>query len=86
MGGTMWNFWIVGAIVFVSAAFALQDIKPWEEWTNLLAGLWLIISPWMFGYANQSNLLWNSLIVGLAVSVFSGMALPIAQRRQAHVS
>jgi len=85
MSGAMWNFWIVGAIVFFSATLALQNIKPWEEWTNLTAGAWLILSPWMFGYASQSTLLWNSIIVGLTVSVLSALALPIAQKRQAYV-
>lgn len=86
MGGPMWNFWIVGLVIFISAALALRNIKPWEELTNLAAGVWLIASPWAFGYANQSSLLWNSVIVGLTVSFFSALALPIAQKRQARVS
>jgi hypothetical protein len=85
MNGAMWNFWIVGAVIVVSAGMALQNIKPWEEWTNLTAGVWLILSPWMFGYNSQSGLLWNSLIVGFTVSVLSGLALPIARKRQVHV-
>ena len=86
MTGAMWNFWLVGLVVFVSAALALQNIKPWKEWTNLIAGVWLIISPWTFGHASQPALLWNSLIVGLAVSVLAGLALSITQRREAQVS
>ncbi|MEI8028066.1 MAG: SPW repeat protein [Pseudomonadota bacterium] len=82
--GAMWNFWVVGAVVFVSAAFALQDIKPWEEWTNLVAGVWLILSPVLFGYASQSSLLWNSVGFGLAIAVLSGLALPIAQKANLH--
>lgn len=86
MSAAMWNFWIVGLVVFAVAALALQNIKPWKEWTNLAAGVWLLLSPWMFGYNTQPGLLWNSVIVGLAVSVLSGLALSIAQRRQARVS
>jgi hypothetical protein len=86
MSVAMWNFWIVGALTFATAALALQNIKPWEELTNLALGLWLMASPWMFGYNTQSGLLWNSVVVGLAVSVLSCLALPIAQRRQARVS
>jgi hypothetical protein len=80
MSAAMLNFCAVGLIVFVSAAMALNRIKPWEEWTNLIAGLWLFFSPWMFGYANQSGLVWNSVIVGLSISIFSGLALPVAQK------
>jgi hypothetical protein len=83
--GTMWNFWILGALIFTSAAMALQNIKPWEEWTNLAAGMWLILSPWMFGYNTQSGLFWNSVIVGFSVSVLSGLALPVALKRQGYI-
>jgi hypothetical protein len=79
----MWNFWIVGIVIFGSSSLALQDIKPWEEWTNLLAGVWLVLSPWIFGYAFETGLLWNSIVVGLSVSFVSSLALPIAMKRKA---
>jgi len=78
--GAMWNFWVVGLVVFIAAALAIQDIKPWEEWTNLIAGIWLLLSPWIFKYASQPGLLWNSVSFGLAVAVLAGFALPIAQK------
>jgi len=79
----IWNFWIVGAVIAVIAVMALFNLKPWEEWTNVIAGAWLFLSPWVFGYAFAGNkLLWSSLILGLAVVVFSGMTIPIAQRVQ----
>jgi hypothetical protein len=82
MGGTVWNFWIVGTVVFFSAAYAIKNIKPWEEWTNLTAGVWLILSPWIFGYVGESGLLWSSILIGSTVSIVSALALPIAQKRQ----
>jgi hypothetical protein len=39
---------------------------------NLLAGLWLIISPWVFGYANQPGALWNSIVIGIAITILAG--------------
>jgi hypothetical protein len=80
MSGAMWNFWLVGSIVFISSALAIQNIKPWEEWVNLTAGVWLLISPWIFGYQTQTGLLWNALIAGAVVSALSGLALPVAVR------
>lgn len=76
-----WNFWLVGAAVAISAAFALRDLRPWEEWTNLLLGIWVFFSPWTLGFSNSTNLFWNAIVVGLAVVAFSGAALPVAQRR-----
>jgi len=75
-----WNFWIVGAVIAISSGLALQNLKPWEEWVNLVLGAWLIISPWVFGYAADVSLFWNSMLVGLAVAVFAVFALPVAQR------
>lgn len=77
-----WNAWLVGAAVIISASLALQSLKPWEEWANLILGVWLILSPWILGYAAEKGLLWNSIIVGLAITVLSGLALPEAQKLQ----
>ena len=82
MAGAMWNFAIVGAIILVAAMMAIKQIKPWEEWTNMTAGFWLVLSPWMFGYAADSALMWNSVAVGLAVTTLSVLAVPKALRIQ----
>jgi hypothetical protein len=75
-----WNFWIVGAVIAVSAGMALDELKPWEEWVNLALGLWLVICPWVIGFTPAKGLMLNALIVGAGVMVFSGIALPVAQR------
>jgi SPW repeat len=41
---------------------------------NLILGIWLIISPWIYGYAaNQSAPATSSVIVGILVLIFSGL-------------
>ncbi len=75
-----WNFWIVGAAITISAALALRDLRPWEEWTNLGLGAWVFISPWALGYSQVPNLFWNSILVGAAVIVLSAAAIPVAQK------
>lgn len=77
-----WNSWLVGAVIAISAAMALQDLKPWEELVNLALGIWMILSPWIFGYTAEPTLFWNSIIVGAAVVVFSGLSIPVAQKLQ----
>lgn len=79
-----WNFWIVGLAVAIAASMALQNLKPWEEWVNLLLGAWMFISPWALGYSGQSNLFWNSIVVGFFIAVMSGLSIPIARRFRAH--
>ena len=78
-----WNAWIAGAGIAISAIFALRELKPWEEWVNIVLGVWVAISPWTFGYAKDASLLWNSLVVGLAVTILSAAALQVARKVKA---
>ena len=41
------------AIVILSLA-AMVAFSHWEEWANLLLGTWLVISPWLLGFAHTS--------------------------------
>lgn len=74
-----WNAWVVGGIVAVSAGMALQELEPWEEWVNLVVGVWFVLSPWIFGYAGESTLMWNSVIVGAVIAVLSAISIPVAR-------
>jgi SPW repeat-containing protein len=41
---------------------------------NLILGVWLIISPWVYGYAlNESNSTSSSVVVGLLVLIFAAL-------------
>lgn len=82
MGPASWNFWIVGFAITLVAALALRDIRPWEEWTNAALGIWLLFSPWLFGYTASAALTWNSVVAGLIVASVAALALPVANRRQ----
>jgi hypothetical protein len=39
---------------------------------NILLGIWLIISPWVFGYASAGPApMWNSVVVGALVLILA---------------
>jgi len=40
-------------------------------WLNVLAGVWLILAPFVLGFSNSASALWNSVIVGAVVIIFS---------------
>ena len=71
----LWNSVVFGAAVFVFAAWALFAPRKWEEWTNLILGLWLIASPWVLGFHTYTVAAANMVIVGVVIAVFSGAAL-----------
>lgn len=74
------NAWLAGAAVSVAAGLALRDQKPWEEWVNLSLGIWIFLSPWVFGYISETNIALNSFIVGGAISVLAGYTVSSAQK------
>jgi FtsH-binding integral membrane protein len=39
----------------------------WASWITMVMGVWLIISPWVIGFADRPVALWNTLILGVLV-------------------
>jgi len=40
-------------------------------WLNVLAGIWLILSPFVFNYPLNSRIMWGNLFSGLIVITLS---------------
>lgn len=59
------------AIMSLAAMVAFSD---WEEWTNLLLGIWLVASPWVLGFAHTSAMHF-SIGVGAAVAFLAALEL-----------
>ncbi|MFC5381666.1 SPW repeat protein [Aquipuribacter nitratireducens] len=38
---------------------------------NVLLGIWLVIAPWVIGYGDQTNAVWNHTVIGIAVAVLA---------------
>src|ERR1700760_444308 len=46
------DFWIVSAAVVAISLAAIFVYATWEEWANVLAGVWLMASPWILGFSH----------------------------------
>jgi hypothetical protein len=55
------NAFTIGILVFGLAQLEYVALQRWEEVTELLAGLWLIASPYVFGYSGTLSILHFSL-------------------------
>lgn len=51
-----------------------QSTINWASGINLILAIWLFISPWALSYSMPS-VLWNNIIVGIAVFVLSWVRL-----------
>jgi hypothetical protein len=68
-GGSRANGIIFGIIVAILAAMRFaESAGPWASWVNALIGIWLIISPWVYGTAGQ-GWMWNSIVIGIIILV-----------------
>lgn len=72
---------ILGTIIAILAVIRLSaPAQTWASWFNGIAGLWLIIAPFIIG-STESAVLWNQITVGLAVAALgfwsSTMTMPM---------
>jgi len=70
-----WNAWISGLLIAGLALAAVAALQEWEEWANLVLGLWVAAAPWLLGFAGIANALWTHVGVGLAVALLAAVEL-----------
>jgi hypothetical protein len=60
---------IAGLLIAVLSIAALTAFAVWEECLNLIAGLWLIAWPWLFGF-QDSDAMTIDVVIGTAMAAF----------------
>jgi hypothetical protein len=63
-----------GAAIAALSLGAMVAFANWEEWANLLLGIWLIVSPWVLGFAHTSAM-HCSIGVGATVAFQAALEL-----------
>jgi len=75
----IWCAWLVGAAILLATAgsrFVVEIWGPWQDGTNALLGLWLMVAPWAMGFAGHMTARTNSIVVGSLVAVLAVLAGP----------
>jgi SPW repeat len=80
------NAWISGVIIGGIAIAALTSFAEWEEWVNLVLGLWVIVSPWALGFVTQSAAKSACVVVGLIVAALAAIKLWMLREGSLHVT
>jgi hypothetical protein len=75
-----WNAWTVAGLIGFNAGLALIGAPAWEEWTNVLLGVWVAASPWVFHFQVQTGATWSYLLLGCAVATCAAVQLWLAYR------
>jgi uncharacterized membrane protein YqhA len=78
-GAQTQNAMVSGIIIAVLSIAALAAFMEWEEWVNLVVGLWVLVSPWVLGFANTTAMAVH-VIVGILVAVIAAVELWMMHR------
>lgn len=62
------NSYILGIGVALFALIALIKPQMWEEWVNLVLGIWLILAPLILGFRDETVATVNHFVAGLLVA------------------
>jgi hypothetical protein len=80
-GAPTQNAVIFGIVIAVLAIAGLVAFAEWEEWLNLIAGLWVLVSPWVLGFQGSTTPTRVHLTIGIAVAVLAGIEIYLVHRR-----
>ena len=72
----VWNGLEVGLLVafFSGIRVSIGYNQTIWSWCTVLFGLWLIVSPFVLGFAKTSSATWNDIIVGFVILLLSWQA------------
>jgi hypothetical protein len=63
---------VVGIAIALLSIAALAAFAVWEEWLNVVAGLALIVSPWLLGFQN-SDAMTIDVAIGVVVALLAAL-------------
>ncbi len=69
------NAAIVGLFVMALGAAEFVDLRRWEEGLETACGLWMMASPFIFGYAGSGTLRFWHVFLGACVILISLLEL-----------
>ena len=69
------NAWISAIVIGALALGAIGAFREWEEWVSLLAGIWVVVSPWILGFAAITFAMWVHVVLGLLVAAAAAWEL-----------
>jgi len=69
------NAYIAGIVIAVLAIGALAAFAVWEEWLNLIVGLWVLVSPWVLSFDGTTRPMAIHVVIGIAVAVLAAIEI-----------
>lgn len=74
-GAASRNAYVAGIAIAILAIAALAAFAVWEEWLNLIVGLWTLIAPWVLGFEGNRTAMTIHVVVGIAVAALAAIEI-----------
>jgi hypothetical protein len=77
-----WNLVISGAVVLLFSGVRLWGTNAISSlsWINAAIGVWVFISPWVFGDSAVASILWDCVITGAVVFLLGAWSAMVSER------
>lgn len=69
------NALFLGTVLIVVELLNLDQHQPAEEWIDIAAGLWLLVSPFVLSFASATAAAVNAVAVGALTILLAALAL-----------
>jgi len=73
------NAWVSGIVIAGISIAALAAFAEWEEWLNLVVGLWALVSPWVLGFQGTTAMTVH-VMIGFIVAVVAAVEIWLLHR------
>jgi hypothetical protein len=60
--------------------------RRWQDWTNMVLGLLLAVSPWLLQFTGLDAATLNAVIIGGLIFALSALALTLLDRWEAYIN
>jgi hypothetical protein len=79
-GAASTNAFVSGVIIAVISIAALAAFAVWEEWLNMIMGLWVLISPWVLGFPSGTAMQVH-IVIGVIVAILAALEIWLLYQR-----
>jgi hypothetical protein len=79
-GAASQNAFVSGIVIAAISIAALTAFAVWEEWLNLILGIWVLVSPWVLGFAGTTAMQVH-IVIGVIVAVLAALEIWLLYQR-----
>lgn len=69
-----------------SAGPSPGSARRWQDWTNMVFGALLVLSPWLLRFTGLEAATLNAAIIGFLIFALSALALTLLDRWEAYIN